>query len=330
MPKPHFGPDDLVDPDAPEDEQRVRPDHPAVRDRSYEVSRSRQEIDLWKGSLISEPLTPWDGYAPGEVPEDAEPGPQLRLFIKERPRGPGYVCDFTYRSRDLPVVVYGVLVNEGRGLVVNELELWRSFTKPWGYWDRWSDFVDADGWAAEQRREAEENRRWDEAERAAGREPEPEPAPAPFPGITTSLLRRIPLGEIVAVAQAELAGSDWRQEGIRVLPGPPVAADDLPEPTLAALETAESLAAPARRGRPMLSDEHLAQVAYRYLAEASSGPGLIRRLAVEFDRPEPTVKDWIRQARRRGFLSPATSGRRGAAPGPRLPVGSASATSGRP
>ena len=58
MPKPQFGPDDLVDPDAPEDEQRVRADHHSVRDRSSEVSRSRQEMDLWKGPLISEPLTP--------------------------------------------------------------------------------------------------------------------------------------------------------------------------------------------------------------------------------------------------------------------------------
>ncbi|MEU4332576.1 hypothetical protein [Nonomuraea dietziae] len=78
------------------------------------------------------------------------------------------------------------------------------------------------------------------------------------------------------------------------------------------------LAEPGPRGRPPLDDGLLRQLALAYLATASSGPGLVRRLARQFDRPEPTIKDWIAAARERGFLSAAVPGRRGAAPGPRL------------
>lgn len=46
------------------------------------------------------------------------------------------------------------------------------------------------------------------------------------------------------------------------------------------------------------------------------GCGLHRRLAHQFDRPEPTTKDWIKAARERGCLSPAVPGRPAAGPGP--------------
>jgi hypothetical protein len=52
MPKPKFGPDDYENPNAPEAEQRIRADHPAVRDLSYDEGRSRQYLDLWKQSLV--------------------------------------------------------------------------------------------------------------------------------------------------------------------------------------------------------------------------------------------------------------------------------------
>jgi transposase len=51
-------------------------------------------------------------------------------------------------------------------------------------------------------------------------------------------------------------------------------------------------------------------VAHAYLREAINGPGLHRRLADLFNRPEPTIKDWIKAARDRGYLSPAVPGRR--------------------
>ncbi len=81
---------------------------------------------------------------------------------------------------------------------------------------------------------------------------------------------------------------------------------------------AGALAQPAQRGRPPLDGELLRQLAHAYLREAVNGPGLHRRLADLFDRPEPTIKDWIKAARERGYLSPAIPGRRAAGPGPLL------------
>jgi hypothetical protein len=94
MPRPEFGPEDYENPDAPEDEQRIRADHPAVRDLSYDEGRSRQYLDLWKQSLVATALDPWEETDPHR--DDAQPGPSLELFIKERPRGRGYVRDFVY------------------------------------------------------------------------------------------------------------------------------------------------------------------------------------------------------------------------------------------
>ena len=90
----------------------------------------RQGLDLYKQSIQIAVMEPWDG----RDPDSDEPGETLELYVKERPRGPGYVCDFIYRAPDLPVTGYGVLVNEGRGWMVNELELCRGgpFTR-WEY-----------------------------------------------------------------------------------------------------------------------------------------------------------------------------------------------------
>ncbi|MFD1275868.1 hypothetical protein ACFQ51_42310 [Streptomyces kaempferi] len=78
------------------------------------------------------------------------------------------------------------------------------------------------------------------------------------------------------------------------------------------------LATPVPRGRPPLDESLLHAVAHAYRREAIDGPGLTRRLASLFDRPEPTNKDWIKAARDRGYLSPAVPGRRAADPGPLL------------
>ncbi|MEW2127949.1 hypothetical protein AB0891_29995 [Streptomyces sp. NPDC007259] len=289
MPEPVFSRDDYVNPDAPEDELRVKPDHPRVRDRSYDYARSTQERDLWKKSLIATVMEPWDDYSDlTQIPEDALPGPELTLFVKERERGPGYVADFLYKAADLPVTVHGILANQGTGLGVIELELWRP---EWGYWDDWGDFVGP---------------------------PDEDAAVAVSPPITSDLLRRIPLGQIVARAQAELADQSWKDEGVTVLGRPRAAGPGLAPPFLRALENANALAQPAKRGRPPLDGELLHAVAHAYLREAVNGPGLHRRLADLFNRPEPTIKDWIKASRDRGYLSPAVPGHRAAGPGPLL------------
>jgi hypothetical protein len=75
--------------------------------------------DLFKQSLFDPGFDTASG-AHGEAPMD-----RLELYMKQRPRGAGYVADFVYSSRDLPVRVYGILINRGRGLEVAELELFR-------------------------------------------------------------------------------------------------------------------------------------------------------------------------------------------------------------
>lgn len=70
MPKPEFAADDYVNPKAPEDERRLRPDHPRVRDHSHDCARSTQELELWKGSFIATVMEPWDAYPDlGEIPD---------------------------------------------------------------------------------------------------------------------------------------------------------------------------------------------------------------------------------------------------------------------
>lgn len=85
-----------------------------------------------------------------------------------------------------------------------------------------------------------------------------------------------------------------------------------------ALEVGIRAAKDTKRGRPPLPESTLIDVAKAYLEEAPAGPGLLRRLSRRFDRPEPTIRDWVAAARREGYLTPAAAGRRGAGPGPRL------------
>jgi len=72
---------------------------------------------------------------------DAE-GVSLELFIKEHPRGPGYVSDFIYSDPALPVTVCGVLLSSATGLVIGELELFRA---QWGYFNDYGEYVGPDG-----------------------------------------------------------------------------------------------------------------------------------------------------------------------------------------
>ncbi|MBZ9593530.1 SprT-like domain-containing protein [Streptomyces erythrochromogenes] len=164
-----------------------------------------------------------------------------------------------------------------------ELELWHP---DWGYWDDFGDFVGpAD----------------DDASTTVAL------------AITGDVLRRIPLGQIVAQAQAELASQSWKGEGVTTIglgsaegrqPG------ELAPASVRALENAGDLAQPVKRGRPPLEGTLLHELAHAYLREAGNGPGLHRRLADLFERPEPTIKDWIKAARERGYLSPAVPSNR--------------------
>ncbi|MFV8165308.1 hypothetical protein ACNQVK_24985 [Mycobacterium sp. 134] len=263
-----------------------------VRDLSYTRSRVGQLLDLTKGSFFDMGFGPRDDddvTADRLDNDDDWPSDRLEVYVKEHPRGPGYVCDVVYHSERLPVTVYGVLVNRGHGLEVAELELFR---RTWGYFDG------SDNYAM----------------------PESDDLPDghdPPTLITSDILRRIPLGDIVARTQRWLADASWRTEGIRTLPGPDLRPDDLTDQQRRALENSSNSML-RRRGRPELSDELLVDVAEAYIQEAGRGRGAINRMADIFNRPEATIRDWISIARRRGYLAPTKPGRRGAAPGPRL------------
>ncbi|MCD0443657.1 hypothetical protein LO763_08470 [Glycomyces sp. A-F 0318] len=287
MPKPIFSEDDFENPDAPEGERRIKSSHWEVRDLSYDVSRLRKRIDLMKGALFWMEVDPLEAYpGPEDLPDDAIAGPALELFVKERSRGTGYVADFLYRSEDLPVTVYGILANFGFGLEVCELEIWR---ERWGHWDSYGCFIDDPEEQAQIQREKD-------------RHESKEPGTSRRVGITSDVLRRIPIGEIIAKAQHGLADRSWEIEGIKVLMGPDHEPGKVPEHTARALTSANELAKLPQRGRPRIDDALLKAVAEAYLRELPSGRGLTRRLANYFDRPEPTIKDWIRAARSRGYL----------------------------
>ena len=264
-----------------------------VRDLSYIGSRMRQLVDLIKGSFFDMGFGPQDedadSYDNGH--DEDWPRDRLEIYIKEKPRGPGYVCDIVYHSEDLPVIVYAVLINRGHGLEVAELELFR---RNWGCFDGYDNYLHPD-------------------------DQDPVDPDEPTTLITSDMLRRIPLGDILARVERDLPDDSWRNEGIRQMPGDTrLQVEDLTEEQRRALANTTTVTA-RRRGRPELSDELLVEVAEAYIDEAARGRGVIGRLSALFDRPEPTIRDWIATARRRGFLAPTTPGRRGAAPGPNLP-----------
>jgi hypothetical protein len=99
--------------------------------------------------------------------------------------------------------------------------------------------------------------------------------------------------------------------------------DPRPEVTSRARRAAgDAKRAPAltRRGPHGLGDDHYRRIAVAYLdlADAGMGRGLVQELARLEKRPTETVRDWIHEARNRGFLTKGERGRVGAFPGPML------------
>lgn len=271
----------------------------AVRDLSYSRSRARQLVDLTKASFFDMGFGPRDDEGVTDEPDEDWPIDRLEIYVKENPRGPGYVSDFVFHSENLPVTVYGVLVNRGNGLEVGELELFR---RNWGCLDGSDNYLHPDTQPA-----------------AVDEEP---------PSLITSdVLRRIPIGDIISRAGRQLADESWRTHGVRVFMGSDLKPEDLSDEQRRALENSTSTRA-RRRGRPELSDELLIEVAEAYIDEAGRGRGAHGRLSAIFDRPEATIRDWVSIARRRGFLAPTKPGRPGAAPGPNLPSISRANTGG--
>lgn len=131
-----------------------------------------------------------------------------------------------------------------------------------------------------------------------------------------TLARATPQGGITATMLRKLSPANVVRD----------AAADMPDPFTARVieqisqqAQAEVEQRPIRRGRPPLSDEHLARVALAYLDELRAGRGVWRRMSRRFDRTPEAMRDQVRKARERGFLTEAAgAGQRGGEPGPAL------------
>lgn len=130
----------------------------------------------------------------------------------------------------------------------------------------------------------------------------------PLGGVTSTVLRGISIPRLLGVA-ADLTEAQ----------GPVVAVvDAYRRALLSATEAVQN-----HRPRTPFPDDLYVIVAIAYVNDEGAA-GATKRIAAAlsgaFDRPisPEMVTDWIRAARRRGFLEQTRRGRRAAAPGPRL------------
>jgi hypothetical protein len=124
-------------------------------------------------------------------------------------------------------------------------------------------------------------------------------------GVDANALRRIPVAAIVAEVGARLSGT------FSYL----IQSDD------AAVVEAVTAASETRpRGRPSHPDAHYRRIALEYLRLQGEGVGrgVIIQIAAAEGKPKETVRTWVAEARRRGYLTSIGQGRPGAEPGPEL------------
>jgi hypothetical protein len=137
----------------------------------------------------------------------------------------------------------------------------------------------------------------------------------PDGGITSGLLRKLPLGIVFAGVQALMQEQPDSPELKELLDD---IASTMPDFNAAIEETAGADSSKRRKGgRPGMPDEYLREVALAYL-ELSGQRGAHALLSKRFNRSPDAIKESIRAARRAGWLAPGQAGRRGAYPGPRL------------
>jgi hypothetical protein len=135
-------------------------------------------------------------------------------------------------------------------------------------------------------------------------------------GISTEILRAIPVGKIRASIQREVLA----QEGFDILQ-----VELRRSPAVGAHRKAAAEAVRGRklgRGRPRLTDEFLREVAVVALqiqAEGVPKGGLRQAVGERFgNATAATVRDWFSRCREIGFLSQTHQGQRGVMPGQRL------------
>ena len=130
-------------------------------------------------------------------------------------------------------------------------------------------------------------------------------------GVTGGLLRKIPVGEVLAAVRLNAAWETAAKEATRIVLGQ--------EPAKGLFGEGDERP-PRRGGRAPITSDLLREVAEVYLEETAPGKpaGGMKRMAERFGRPEETLRTWVTRARRQGWLGPSAKGRAGAEPGPRL------------
>ena len=141
-------------------------------------------------------------------------------------------------------------------------------------------------------------------------------------GLTPTTLQRLPYGEIfeeVRRSVVEQAAWDALMAGSQYAPS-------AEREALHRQAAREADGKVFGRGRPPKADAFYRDVAVARLDLVGMGHrGSVRRILAErlepvagFPASEQTVADWLREARKRGYLGPSSPGRRDATPGPRL------------
>lgn len=129
-----------------------------------------------------------------------------------------------------------------------------------------------------------------------------QPSEWPTTGITSKVLRGIRVGDILSRARAQ------REQGGKISP-------------VWAAALRETKAVALKRGAGGYPDAHYRRIALAYLALRDTGMtnGITSALAKQEDRPEATIRDWLRTAEQKELLTPARRGHGGTrGPGPTL------------
>ncbi|HEX2043282.1 MAG TPA: hypothetical protein VHF24_11665 [Acidimicrobiales bacterium] len=139
-------------------------------------------------------------------------------------------------------------------------------------------------------------------------------------GITGSVLRQVPLGQLLAEARERLVYTAHSED--EVPPEVRRAVRDLVGPVDQMISTGKRPAGHRRPGPKGKSDDFYRTIAVDYIeyVEANGGDArkVLKALEQKHHGSTSAVRDWVRKARDKGFLAPTTRGRANAAPGPRL------------
>lgn len=255
----------------------------------FVLTTGHTSVTVWSVSTRGRPTAGdpfWDALRARGAPVDDVilPGPAATTLHIDAVDDPPNVARFYFATED-GWELLGRVARAGDELVISDLEI-----RPLSF----VPDTESDGWPR----------------------PRTPADPIPSGGINASVLRSIRTGELVAKVRAHILREpewiEWR-EGLGIAVSP--------EDAETARRAADAVkATPLRRGSRGYPDDHYRGVALEYLRLQAEGrsKGLLIDMAETYGRPRETIRDWVRGARERGFLSGGVRGKVGAEPGPNL------------